>query len=276
MMDGNMYRSYFEIDENYFPQISNSTIEVAQDLWKRTYPHTTFIDMLRNMVRVMERVEKRSIWISGAYGTGKSQCAYTLKKLLDVSEEELRAYWEQFDVLKGEQDLFGKLMGIKGTDVVTVYRYAGTPNSTRDLLFAVQESVQRALHERGLYEGEQTLKDSILSWIEIDDVNWNFFDSKLKIAKWTALFGGMDAKEIVTRLRSDGDARELVERITCMAQEEGVSMLKMDIDQLIKWLTDVIERNHIKIVLLWDEFSDYFRVNRDSLADFQKLVELVG
>ena len=276
MMDGNMYRSYFEIDENYFPQISNSTIEVAQDLWKRTYPHTTFIDMLRNMVRVMERVEKRSIWISGAYGTGKSQCAYTLKKLLDVSEEELRAYWEQFDVLKGEKDLFGKLMGIKGTDVVTVYRYAGTPNSTRDLLFAVQESVQRALHERGLYEGEQTLKDSILSWIETDDVNWNFFDSKLKIAKWTALFGGMDAKEIVTRLRSDGDARELVERITCMAQEEGVSMLKMDIDQLIEWLTDVIERNHIKIVLLWDEFSDYFRVNRDSLADFQKLVELVG
>lgn len=275
-MEGNTYRSYFEIDENYFPQVTESAIEETQDLWKRTYPHETFLKMLRDAVRVMERREKRSIWISGAYGTGKSQCAYTLKKILDVPEDALRAYWSDYDALRGEQDLLGKLLGLKREGVVTAYRYAGTPESTRDLLFAVQESVQRELHVRGLYEGEQTLKDSIAAWLEKKPANRAFFDSMLQEPKWTASFGAMRVDEVIARLRQGQGVRELVETISRMAKEEGISMLQMDVDQLIAWLTDVMEQNRVKIVFLWDEFSDYFRVNRDSLADFQKLAELVN
>ena len=273
-----MYRTYFDFDENYFPQITDSSIQESESLWLKTYPHEKFLELLKKMERVMARQEKRSVWISGAYGTGKSQCAYTLKKILDVSESELRAYWEDYKALAHERDLLGKLLGHKqaGNGIVTVYRYAGTPHSTRDLLFAVQESVQAELHARGLYEGEHTLKESVIAWLEKDDANKGFVNSKLQQPQWTASFGGMMVEDIVVRLREGDEVRDLMERITRFSNAEGFTMMQLDVDRLIVWLTDVIEQNNIKLVFIWDEFSDYFRVNRESLADFQKLAELVN
>ena len=43
------YREYFDVDEEYFPQINNSTIKARPDFWTRTYPHQTFIDMLNSV-----------------------------------------------------------------------------------------------------------------------------------------------------------------------------------------------------------------------------------
>jgi len=270
------YRSYFDIDENYFPQVTESAIEKSEDLWKRTYPHGKFLELLKTTERVMARQEKRSVWISGAYGTGKSQCAYTLKKMLDVPEEELRAYWQEYKVLQQEGDLLRKLLGHKKEGVVTVYRYAGTPQSTRDLLVAVQESVQAALHVRGLYEGENTLKDSVIRWLEEDEANRIFVDSKLQQPEWAATFGGMTTADILARLHEGGEVRDLMERIAKFGNDEGFAYMRLDVDGVLGWLTDVLVKNEIKIVFIWDEFSDYFRVNRESLADFQKLAELVN
>jgi hypothetical protein len=121
----NKYREYFDIDEEYFPQINDYSIAAAgPDFWMRTYPHDTFIDMLSKMERVLARLEKRSLWIEGAYGTGKSQCAYTLKKILEVPEEELRIYWNRYEALKEKTDLLEKLIGHKQKGIVTVHRYA--------------------------------------------------------------------------------------------------------------------------------------------------------
>lgn len=35
-----------------------------------------------------------------------------------------------------------------------------------------------------------------------------------------------------------------------------------------------IEKNKVKIVLIWDEFSDFFRQNKNSLGEFQKIVSI--
>ena len=42
------YREYFDIDEEYFSQISDSSIKKDPDLWRKTYPHQTFIEMLNS------------------------------------------------------------------------------------------------------------------------------------------------------------------------------------------------------------------------------------
>ena len=61
-----MYRTYFDFDENYFPQITDSSIQESESLWLKTYPHEKFLELLKKMERVMARQEKRSVWISGA------------------------------------------------------------------------------------------------------------------------------------------------------------------------------------------------------------------
>lgn len=273
----NKYREYFDIDEDYFPQINESSIAAAKpDFWMRTYPHQTFISMLSNMERVLARQEKRSLWIEGAYGTGKSQCAYALKKIIDVPEEELRAYWDKYEPLKKKPDLLEKLVGHKQKGIVTAYRYAsGGIGSPRDLFLAVQDSIKTALVEQKLYAGENTLKDSVIAWID-EPSHKLFFDELFKKPEWSALFSQSTADEVLNALRKDGKVKQLMDNLFRLADKEGITALNIDADRLLAWLIDIIDQNNAKIVFIWDEFSDYFKNNRESLSEFQKLAELVN
>lgn len=277
MPNNSKYREYFDVDEEYFPQVNDSTIAAASaDFWTRTYPHSTFVEMLSSMERVLARQEKRSLWIEGAYGTGKSQCAYALKKILDVPEDELRAYWDRFDPLRKKSDLLEKLIGHKQKGIVTAYRYAsGMINSPRDLFLAVQESVKASLVASNRYAGENTLKESVIAWID-EPSHKMFFDALLEKPEWSALFSQSSTNEVLNALRKGGEVKSLMDNIFRLADKEGITALNIDADRLIAWLTDIIDHNNIKVVLIWDEFSDYFKNNRESLSEFQKLVELVN
>ena len=277
MANNNKYREYFDIDEEYFPQVNDSAIAAASpDFWTRTYPHYTFIEMLNNMERVLARQEKRSLWIEGAYGTGKSQCASALKKILEVPEEELSAYWDRYEPLKKKTDLLEKLIGHKQKGIITAYRYAsGMIDSPRSLFFAVQEALKAALVAANLYAGENTLKESVIAWID-KPLNKRHFDALLKEPEWSALFSQSSADEVLNALRKGGEVKTLMDNIFRLADKEGLTALNIDADRLIAWLTDIIDHNNVKVVFIWDEFSDYFKNNRESLSEFQKLAELVN
>ncbi|TAL39060.1 MAG: hypothetical protein EPN93_03015 [Spirochaetes bacterium] len=277
MATKNKYREYFDIDEEYFPQVNDSAIAAASpDFWMRTYPHNTFIEMLNNMERVLARQEKRSLWIEGAYGTGKSQCAYALKKILEVPEEELRAYWDRYEPLKNKTDLLEKLNGHKQKGILTAYRYAsGMIDSPRDLFLAVQETLKASLVATNLYAGENTLKESVIAWIDKPS-NKLYFNALLKEPEWAALFSQSSAGEVLNALRKGGEIKTLMDNIFRLADKEGITALNIDADRLIAWLIDIIDHNNVKIVFIWDEFSDYFKNNRESLSEFQKLAELVN
>jgi hypothetical protein len=228
------------------------------------------------MERVLARQEKRSLWIEGAYGTGKSQCSYALKKILEVPEEELRDYWNKYEPLKKKPDLLEKLVGHKQKGILTARRYAsGSIGSPRDLFLAIQDSIRSALIEEKLYAGENTLKESVIAWVD-EPVRKVFFNELLKKPEWSALFSQSNADEVLNALRKGGEVKQLMDNIFHLADKEGITALNIDADRLLAWLTDIIDQNNVKIVFIWDEFSDYFKNNRESLSEFQRLVELVN
>jgi hypothetical protein len=271
------YRTYFTVDEKYFPQVNDYSIAAAgADFWISTYPHQTFIDMLSAMERILSRQEKRSLWIEGAYGTGKSQCAYALKRILEVPEEELRSYWNQYETLKKKTDLLEKIIGHKQNGILIIHRYAsGGINTPRDLFYAIQESVKIALDEKKLYAGENTLKESVIAWIE-KPANKRWLNDVLAQTEYASMFSQTTAEEVLIALRKNHEIKELMNNLFRLADKEGITALNIDSERLIAWLTDVIDTNQIKIVFIWDEFSDYFKNNRESLSEFQKIVELVN
>lgn len=65
---------------------------------EKFYPHPTFIKLLKSMVDVLSRKQKLSVWVDGAYGTGKSHAVLTLKKLIEASDEETNAYFERYNL----------------------------------------------------------------------------------------------------------------------------------------------------------------------------------
>ncbi len=269
------YRQFFDIDEKYFPCIDDSAIEAGAP-WKNTYPHETFITLLKNVERMLGGTTKRSVWIHGAYGTGKSQCAYALKKILEVSEDEVKEYWDMYEPLKNNNDLLQKILGHKDRKIITAYRYAsGGITTPRDLFFAVQESVKAAIEsdDRITYRGENTLKESVIAWID-DPAHKNFFNELLKKPEWNSAFSQNSADEVLNALRKNTDIKSLMDNIFNMADKEGITAMSLDADKLKNWIKDIIAHNDAKIVLVWDEFSGFFKQNRNSLDEFQKIVAL--
>ena len=268
------YKDYFEIDEEYFPCIDEAAINKGVD-WKSTYPHSTFIELLDKTEKMLGGSTNRSVWIHGAYGTGKSQCAYALKKILECSDGELDDYWGRYDALSYHQTLMDKIKGHKARNIITAFRYAsGSMNSPQLFFNAVQESIKKALEEKGISnKGEMTLKESAIAWLE-EDAQKQFVNALLSKPKWKSLFAQSSADEIINSLRKNSDITSLMENLFRLAAEEGVTALSLDADKLCAWIKDVITSNNIKIVFVWDEFSDFFRLNKNSLGDFQKVVSL--
>ena len=268
------YCEYFDVNEKYFPCIDESAINSGA-AWDTTYPHQTFVDLLTLTEKMLSGNTNRSIWIHGAYGTGKSQCAYTLKKLLEVPENEVRAYWDKFEPLKKNPVLLEKLIGHKAQGIVTAYRYAsGSITTPQQLFFAVQESIKKALDTNKVsYKGENSLKESVIAWLE-DPIHNQFMNALLQKPKWMSTFSQSSADEIINTLKKSNDVSSLMDNIFGLAAEEGITALDLSADSLRDWIVDIIDKNNIKLVLIWDEFSDYFRQNSTSLGEFQKIVSI--
>lgn len=273
-MASKKYCEYFDVNESYFPCIDESAINAGAP-WETTYPHETFIDLLNSAEKMLGGTTNRSIWIHGAYGTGKSQCAYALKKILEVPNDKLRAYWDRYEPLKKNKALLEKLIGHKEQGVLTAYRYASGSITSPQLLFlAVQESIRAALDAvPGSYKGENTLKESVIAWLT-DSSHNAFVNSLLQKPEWVSEFSQSSADEIINSLRKRSDVSSLMESIFKMAEKEGITALSLTADSLCAWIKDIVAQNHTKVVLIWDEFSGFFRQNRNSLDEFQKIVAL--
>lgn len=85
------YRHYFDIDPDYFPAVNEAVITNNPDMWKKFFPHETFVKLVKNTVDVLSRKQKLCMWVEGAYGTGKSHAVLTLKKLLDADMRQILA-----------------------------------------------------------------------------------------------------------------------------------------------------------------------------------------
>lgn len=268
------YRQYFNIDPEYFPQVNEKIIKENPDVWKKFYPHTTFVNLIKNTVAMLNRSQKLSIWVEGAYGTGKSHAVLTLKKLLDSSVEETEAYFNEYDL---DSDLCKRFVAAKSAKkILTVHRYGSSYiEDDAQLSFAIQESIVNALTEAGYGGNNNALKDGAIEWLS-DEVNKTYFNA-LIAQKYSFLFAGDTAETIVKKLESfEGEAlNSLMQKIFRVGKEVQITPFKLNTEILAKWIEDVINENNIgSLVFIWDEFTEYFLNNVRSLTGFQHLVEL--
>ena len=276
----NKYFEYFEIDEGYYPEINESSIKDPKNKWQRTFPHKDIVELLRMTERALSRADKKSIWLEGSYGTGKSQILWMMQNLLSCTEEEFDAYFDEYDNLRGEVDLRERLRTLRRGKIVTASRYAtGDITSTQKLIFAVFESLTAALKRKGYkFDGAKTLRGKIAGWLESDMANLEMFRAKIRKPEYRMFttLTNRTAEEIIERLKNpQAEVSQLVEEILKLGEREGIIAFKIDMKALTEWIAEVIAENKLTaIVLFWDEFSKFFGNNRNNLDEFQRLAEL--
>ena len=269
------YRHYFDIDPDYFPAVNEAVINKSPEMWKKFFPHETFIKLLKNTVIVLNRKQKLSIWVEGAYGTGKSHAVLTLKKLLDANEGDTREYFYKY---KMDNDLCNELQNIKNSGtILTVHRYGSSSiHGDNDLVLAIQESIEHAFILRGIENrGTDSLKSAVIRYLS-DPENKQSFNIYVQ-GSYASLFGGDDVDTIVEKLSTYSDValHTLMEKIFKVARERQIRAFTMSTKDLADWIKEVISANNLKaIVFIWDEFTEYFYNNNRNLTGFQELCEI--
>lgn len=269
------YRNYFDIDPDYFPAVNENVIARNPDMWKKFFPHEAFVKLIKNTVSVLERRQKLSLWVEGAYGTGKSHAVLTLKKLLDANEHDTQEYFRKYGL---DNDLYKRFQSVKESGkVLTVHRYgSATIHGDHNLVFAVQESIENALRDAGIEnKGGNALKGATIAWLSDKD-NRAYFNG-LITGTYSDLFGGDNVDAVLEKLNSyTGDAlTKVMDNIFKVADERQIRALTLSVSALADWIREVIKANGLKaIVFIWDEFTEYFYNNARKLTGFQELCEI--
>lgn len=272
------YADFFNIDQDYFPAATEELINKGVVDWKKFYPHETFIKLIKDAITVLSRKQKLSIWVEGAYGTGKSHAVLTLDKLLTCSEEETRAYFDDYECLK--DDLLNELIGIKKQEkIITVRRYsASSIMSDNDLIIAIQESILAKLKELNISNVANTsFKDSIIEWLSVS-YNQIFFNEVINSDKHRGKFD-VDAQTFLESLKNaEGEIlTRRINQILDISEDLPQSAVKLTMSKLIEWIKGILEHEEVgSIFFIWDEFTEYFINNKNRLTGFQELIEMTA
>lgn len=274
------YSDYFQLKYNP-PVISQATFAANPDGWKTTYPHKTFVALLKRLEKMLARgseMDKHSVWVHGAYGTGKSQVTWTLRSLLTCSDADFDAYFDSYAPLRAEGDLRKKLAGHRKARKVVVASREGSDaiSGPEDLVEAVFSSLSKALDDAGVaYDGGATLRGGISRWLE-GNTERRYFNDLIKESPYChkGCFAGKSADDVLATLKGDGMADDLLKEIRQLAKDRGITALRFSKDDLAAWIRETVERNNLHLMLVWDEFSAFFKNNKTKLDTLQSLAEL--
>lgn len=275
-MGGKIYRDYFNIDPKYYAAVTADLIESGKVSWKNFYPHETFVKLLEKTHSVLSGKDPRSLWVEGAYGTGKSHAALTVKSLLEASDDEVEDYFKDYGLNK---DLCQKLITDKNAGkLIIIHRIgSGSIRSDQDLILAIQDSIMAALDNHGIENhGEASLRDAALRWFE-KKASRDYFDQLISEEQYAWTFGGDKVDTIIEKLKNgtSDQVTKLMRDIITVAEDNGITALRLDIQGMSSWIKSVIEENHLQAVLfVWDEFTEFFQNNPNSLTGFQTLAEI--
>ncbi len=260
------YKDYLEINQDYVPVFSDEIDKLEPKRWKYFVPHQSLKEVLTALIKATEganAADRKPIWLTGSYGTGKTFGAFVIKHMLEDDIDSVKEYFDQYPLTK---PLFERLHAIRNKgNILVVYRSGSASITSSDrLLLEIQQSVQRALDEGGYnYAGGKTAFQSILSKLTDPETTFNF---EKAFRKYRLEFGEYsDPQQVIDALHSldNGDLGELVERVARVMEKEGFAYLQ-NVEHLKAWIDDVIKENNLRAIwFVWDEFTDYFRQNRE-------------
>ncbi len=269
------YVDYFYIDPRYYAAVTPELIQSQKVSWKNFFPHTVFVNLLEKIHEAVSRLNPKSLWLEGAYGSGKSHAALTIKSLFEAPDEDVEEYFRKYDL---DLELCQKFLTDKNAGKIIVVHKIGSSSihSDQDLILSIQSSIMNALETHGANKAENSLREAALKWLE-KKANRDYIGQLIIEKQYFWDFYGKNIDEIISIIKNNPleHSEKILSSLIKTANDNGVMAFRMDVHDLINWIKNVIEANNLKAILfIWDEFTEFFHNNPTSLTGFQTLVEL--
>ena len=251
------YNRYLEINPAFESVIDIDADKRNRNLWQE---YIVGDDMERLMEFLCQSLgnevpdARRSFWIHGSYGTGKSYAALFVKHLMEESPETVDAFLSSRSVLSKFRNRFAKCR--KNGDYLVIWKTGCTGIRTGDMmLLEAEKAVYDALREKygeKAYLGSDSLMDAVKAKLADPSINWPY------LLENTTLGDDFSSVEELRKLVNNGDLSALQATATVIRQK-GYGLVN-NLETFKAWIGDVIDGNQLSksgIFFIWDEFTEY-------------------
>ena len=266
------YKDYFGIRPDYAPIMTLANINKSPDTWLAFYPHGSFVDILRELLKSLNGGNK-TLWITGAYGTGKSHASLVLQKLF-MDDEERVLKWLDLRKALISDPVQEELMARRGEKVLVVYDLnADGVDAKNQFLMRLQRAITKALEE-GRYKIPLKGKlDEVIERIRQDEPYF-FSERDAMQARLSYLHAGIKTvNDLEKKLRDVNLEAGLISDAMRVLEARDI-YLSSSAEEFLEWVNESLKANGLsKLVYIWDEFSAFIQHNRMQLKTLEQLAE---
>ncbi len=258
----------------YFQPVYDLTNEVGE-YWKHFIPNDKFYDVLRKILDSLESGkadEKKSFWMQGNYGTGKSHATAVVKHLLSDEYGEIESFANNFDNVQ----LQSRLLNFRKKSKIFPVVLKGLSNVTDNSTFAlvIQRAVKDALKKYRIRISTQSDFEKMLHHIENNPlhIGWEEVIAQHPQIRMYV----KDKNALVKKLKSND--LETLHMLESMSSEIGTFFTY---GKIADWLAEVITELKAKniadyLMIFWDEFTSVLQHSNSGvlLTELQHIAEL--
>ena len=267
------YSDYIEISPTFESVVDIDADSRNVNLWREYIVGDDMEKMMEVLCQSLNNEGpdlRRSFWIEGTYGTGKSYAAILIKHLIEEKPEVVDAYLSSNNRLAAYRNRFMKCRN-KGGEYLVIWKTGCT--GIRDgnaMLMEAEKAVRDALAakygDQADY-GEASLADAVRQQIHSPVHNWEY------ILETTTLGDDYASVEDLQEAIDAGDLTAL-QRTAAIIRQFNWGLVD-SLDTFKKWISTIIENNNLAksgIFFIWDEFTEYV-ANSDDQTLLQQLSE---
>ena len=272
------YADYFSIRSDYAPVMTLADINKSPETWLGFYPHESFIAILRDLLATLngQRIgasQARTLWITGAYGTGKSHASLVLQKLFCDSDVRVTRWLELRQKLIPET-VRDALLARRKEKVLVVYDVnSDGVDAKNQFLMRLQKGIGNALSDGGYtLPLKGRLEDVIERVREEGEHFWKVRDQMQEHLQHLHA-GVKTADALEKKLRNETTAAGLASDVMRVLEARNI-YLSLDAEAFLEWVNIALEQNGIsRLVYVFDEFSSFMERNRAELKTLEQLAE---
>ncbi len=274
------YSDFFRVPDDYRANMDRETINKTPDTWLDFYPHEKFLEFLLTLFDGLKNGSK-SVWLTGNYGTGKSNAALVTQKLYMDTEERVKRWFDNYKKeLANHESLVKELFLHRKEGTLVVYDYnASGVGPNEDFLVRLEKGIIAAMNEYGMKVPAKANLNAIVDRLQREGEH--FFATRDSIQD-----------ELVYLTPNIKTVEQLVEMLKNYSRKDTPNELLSDIQKVLhtdkiyldievntfrKWISSILSINRLKrVVYIFDEFSEFIDANKDQLKTFEEVSENPG
>lgn len=256
------YSTYIELSPHYESVVDIDSESRHPEMWQEYIVHEDMkeaIEKICDSLKFEDLDKRRSFWIHGAYGTGKSYAAIVLKHLFEDNLDSIRKFLSK-QILIPYRDRFLSIRQ-KGEFLVIWKSQATDIKSGTQLMMTMENAIREKLKDKygaNAYYGKKSLIAAAQDAVNDTSINWDDLFENPTYALYEDYSSLDEFKDEVNN--GNLKASNVVARIY---RDKGWGFFT-SLQMFKEWVADVIEGNHLQdtgIIFIWDEFTSYLRNN---------------